>query len=75
MIYNVGDKFILAGVECYVALVNSQGNAYLAPEFDGDEYQGSKTLRGLVFAILDPAGHDALGNRALPAIKTECGAV
>ena len=75
MKYYVGDKFLLDGVECKVAFVNSYGQAYLAPENDGDFYGSYKTLKGLVFAVVDPKGKDKFGNKLVTVNKSNCGAV
>lgn len=75
MIYNVKDKFILAGIECKVALVDAYGRAYLTPEADGEDYNNQKTLVGVVFAVVDAKGKDKLGNKVQAVSNVECGAV
>jgi hypothetical protein len=75
MRYNVGDKLLLCGIECKVHLVSPYGYAYLAPEVEGEEYNNSKTIIGLVFAIVDEKGKDKLGNKVVSVNNTECGAV
>jgi hypothetical protein len=63
MKYNVGDRLLLAGIECRVSLVSAYGSAYLKPEEDGDIYDGEKVLAGLVFAVVDVTGKDKFGNK------------
>lgn len=75
MIYNLGDKFILASIECKVGFINAAGKAYLLPESDGDTYNNQFTYVGCVFAIIDQKGKDFLGNKAIPVTNKECGAV
>ncbi len=75
MKYNVGDKLLLAGIECQVALVNVYGQAYLTPAHDGDDYNNQKTYIGLVFAVINERGKDKLGNKAQSIANYDCGAV
>jgi hypothetical protein len=75
MKYTVGQKFMLCGIECSVALVNSKGWAYLAPETEGEEYNNGKTLIGVVFAIANEDGVDRLGNTIVCLNNVVCGAV
>lgn len=75
MKYHLDDKFLLAGVECSVGLVNANGHAYLFPDTDGDTYDNSKTLVGLSFAIVNEKGKDKLGNKVTSLVGHDCGAV
>jgi len=74
MMFHIGDKFVIAGVECQVAFVDAQGSAYLIPRRDGDEGP-SRLLRGLVFVVIDSTGKDKDGNKAVAVSNIECGAV
>lgn len=75
MRYAIGDRFVLDGVECEVGFINGKGYAYVLPLHDGDFYGSYKTLKGLVFAILDQKGKDKFGHKALSMIKQDCGAI
>ena len=75
MKYQVNDKFLLAGIECKVALVNGKGWAYLLPAEAGEEYNNQYTMIGLVFAKINEKGLDDLGNKAIPLANVKCGAI
>ncbi len=75
MLYNVGDRLILCGIEAKVAFINAKGSAYLVPDQDGEDYNNEKTLAGLVFAIVDKKGNDKLGNKVVCVNNAACGAV
>ncbi len=75
MLYQVGDKLILCGIEAKVALVTAKGSAYLVPETEGEDYNNQKTLIGLVFAVIDSKGKDKLGNKVVCVNNVNCGAV
>jgi len=75
MLYQVGDKLVLCGIEAKVVLVNAKGSAYLTPEAEGEDYNNQKTLLGLVFAVVDSRGKDALGNKVVCVNNVSCGAV
>lgn len=74
MSYHLNDKFILNGVECYVALINGKRDAYLVPEAD-EENNGNKLYAGCVFAVINDKGLDKDGNKAISVANVECGAV
>lgn len=77
MKYHVGDRFLLSGIECKVAIIDVHGNAHLVPEADseGPEYNNEKLYIGCVFAVVNPRGRDKLGNKVVTINNTECGAV
>jgi hypothetical protein len=75
MKFHTGDKLILAGIECRVALISPKGNAYLTPDLDDEVYGNEKTLRGVVFAIVNSEGKDKFGNKVVSITNSECQAV
>lgn len=76
MKYQLGDLFLLDGVEAKVAFINSSGKAYLTPVNDGDYYNIQPALRGVVFAVLDAKRREVKsGKKALVINKHNCGAV
>lgn len=58
MKFHINDKFLLEGIECYVGHINSSGDAYLVPEEDDRYYNQQKTLKGMVFAVINSRGID-----------------
>jgi hypothetical protein len=75
MMYHLGNRFVLANIECVVAFIDSRGYAHVSPVEDGDEYHGDKLYKGLVFAVLDRKGKDLHGEKAIALPSLECGAV
>lgn len=75
MLFAIGDKLILANIECRVALVNAYGGAYLKPEHPEDVYNEKLTQLGVIFAVVDERGKDKFGNIAIPINNAKCGAV
>lgn len=63
--YKIGQKVKVAGIKAKVALVGTQGYAYLVPLDLGVVYNNYPTLLGVVFAVLDTKGKDSLGNKAV----------
>lgn len=70
MKYHLNDKFILNGIECHVAFINSKEHALLVPEYDENGL-----LKGVVFAELDTKGRSKDGKKAIPVNNTDCCAV
>ena len=75
MKYQIGDKFLLDDIECKVAHISNNEQAYLVPLYDGGTYNNIPLWRGLVFAIINKKGYDTLGNKVVSLPRKDCGAV
>lgn len=72
MLFNIGNKFLLGGLEMKVVFINAKGWAYLTPAEDDIP---NNRFRGLVCAILNDKGIDNEGNKGIYIVDQECGAV
>ncbi len=74
MLYSIGDKFLVQGIECEVKYVNNK-KAWVAPIEDTEFENGKKLLKCITIEVLDEKGRDSKGNKAQVLNNSECQAV
>ena len=72
MIYHLGDKLIINGIECEVGYINN-GNAWLFPLKDHTDIRSQYIRQCLAYAMIQPDLTTLDGERA--TTLTRCGAV
>lgn len=72
MLYNIGDLFVVRGLDCKVVYINA-GAAFVAP-LEDVYFEGHSEFKGCAFERLDAKGVDRTGKRASSVVGS-CGAV